>query len=121
MKLGELQMKFDEYQKKAITTDLTKGQGSGVLSISFMDKVLGLLGESGEIAEKLKKILRDKNAELTDTDRQELIKELGDVLWYVAVLADYLDASLDDIATNNISKLASRNQRGKLAGSGDNR
>lgn len=114
-------MKLNDYQKTAAKTDMTIGKGEGVLSIQFMDKVLGLLGESGEFAEKLKKILRDKDAKLSDTDRQELAKELGDVLWYVAVIANYLDVKLDDIAETNIQKLASRKTRGKLAGSGDNR
>ncbi len=114
-------MNFDEYQKKAITTDLSAGKGNEVLSIAFMDKVLGLLGESGEIAEKIKKILRDRDANLNEDDRKELAKELGDVLWYVAVLAHYLGASFDDIASQNIAKLASRNKRGALSGSGDNR
>ncbi len=114
-------MNFDEYQKKAITTDLSAGKGHDLLSIAFMDKVLGLLGESGEIAEKLKKVLRDKEAKLSEEDRKELAKELGDVLWYVALLAHYLEVPFDDIATQNITKLASRNTRGKLAGSGDNR
>ncbi len=114
-------MNFNDYQKKAITTDLSAGKGHEVLSIAFMDKVLGLLGESGEIAEKFKKILRDKDGHLDEADRKELTKELGDVLWYIALLARYLNVELDDIATQNIAKLASRNIRGKLAGSGDNR
>ena len=54
-------------------------------------------------------------------DREDIAKELGDVLWYVAVLADYLDLSLDDIATANLAKLASRQERGVLGGNGDNR
>lgn len=114
-------MNFNDYQKQAITTDLSVGKGKDVLSIAFMDKVLGLLGESGEIAEKFKKILRDKNAQLTDADRQELTKELGDVLWYIALLGHYMDIPLDEIATKNIDKLRSRHTRGKLSGSGDNR
>jgi NTP pyrophosphatase (non-canonical NTP hydrolase) len=114
-------MNFNDYQKAAAKTDITLGKGEGVLSIQFMDKVLGLLGESGEFAEKLKKILRDKDAQLSEADKQELAKELGDVLWYVAVIANYLDVSFDEIATNNIAKLTSRNTRGKISGSGDNR
>ncbi len=114
-------MNLNDYQKAAVKTDMTKGKGEGVLSIAFMDKVLGLLGESGEIAEKLKKILRDKDAQLSEDDRQELAKELGDVLWYTAVMADYLKMPLDKVASNNIAKLKSRHKRGKLAGSGDNR
>lgn len=114
-------MNFSDYQKAASTTDLTAGKGDGVLSISFMDKLLGLVGESGEIADKVKKILRDKNAVMTKEDEQELAKELGDVLWYIATIATNLGANLDDIAMANIEKLKSRQKRGKLGGSGDNR
>lgn len=114
-------MTFDEYQKQAKLTDLTAGRGSGVMSISFMDKVLGLAGESGEFADKIKKLLRDKNAQLDETDRQELVKELGDLLWYVAILAEYLNEPLEDVAIKNVEKLSKRHQAGKLSGSGDNR
>lgn len=114
-------MNFNDYQKKAITTDLSAGKGKEVLSIAFMDKVLGLVGESGEIAEKFKKILRDKDGKLTKENKKELTKEIGDVLWYIALLAHYMQIPLDDIATKNIDKLSSRKTRGKLAGSGDNR
>jgi len=114
-------MTFDEYQKNAIKTDLSAGKGHGLLSIAFMDKVLGLIGESGEIAEKFKKILRDKQGKLSDEDKQELSKELGDVLWYIALLAHYLEVPLDELATKNIDKLSSRHARGTLASSGDNR
>ena len=114
-------MNFNDYQKQAVTTDLSSGKGSEVLSVAFMDKVLGLLGESGEIAEKFKKILRDKDGKLTEEDRKELTKELGDVLWYIALLGHYLDVPFDDIATKNISKLKDRHNRGVLGGSGDNR
>ncbi|HSX27621.1 MAG TPA: nucleoside triphosphate pyrophosphohydrolase family protein [Patescibacteria group bacterium] len=114
-------MTFDEYQKKALATDLTGKPGQAVLSIGFMDKVLGLVGESGEFADKIKKILRDKSGKISDGDRQELTKELGDVLWYIAVLAKNLDISFDDLASQNISKLARRHQTGKIGGKGDNR
>lgn len=114
-------MTFDEYQKLAATTDITASKGEGVLSISFMDKVLGLVGESGEVADKVKKILRDKDAQLSKDDRAELAKELGDVLWYVSTVADNLGVNLDDVASNNIKKLKDRQIRGKLGGSGDDR
>jgi NTP pyrophosphatase (non-canonical NTP hydrolase) len=114
-------MTFDEYQKAALRTDITKDKGTGVMSIAFMDKVLGLTGESGEFADKIKKILRDKDAQINEEDNQELVKELGDVLWYIAVLADYLGVSLDELATRNINKLAKRHTEGKLTGKGDNR
>ncbi|GHJ56082.1 hypothetical protein Nm8I071_53890 [Nonomuraea sp. TT08I-71] len=83
--------------------------------------MLGLVGESGELAEKVKKWVRDLDSEESRIDRAGIAKELGDVLWYVAVLADHLDLSLDDIATANLAKLASRQGRGVLGGSGDDR
>jgi len=83
--------------------------------------VLGLVGESGEIAERFKKWVRDLDSEESLIDRADIAKELGDVLWYVAVLADYLALSLDDIATANLAKRAGRQGRGALGGSGDNR
>ena len=110
-------MKFDEYQKRALTTVLTTDD-------KFKDLlhwVLGINGESGEIAEKVKKIIRDKNGQINDDDKKELAKEIGDVLWYLAVFADQLGVSLDDIARQNLEKLQSRKKRGVLGGAGDNR
>lgn len=114
-------MNFNDYQKQALTTNLTPGDKGKVLSIAFMDKVLGLVGESGEFADKVKKILRDKNAQMNEADRQELTKELGDVLWYIALLAHHLDIPLDEVASGNIDKLFKRKAGGKLGGKGDNR
>lgn len=113
-------MTFDEYQTAAESTNLTPGKGD-VLSVAFMDKVLGLVGESGEFADKIKKILRDDNAEMSEEKRQMLVKELGDVLWYVALLAKHLDVTIEEVATLNIEKLKSRQTRGTLGGSGDHR
>lgn len=110
-------MKFDEYQEKALSTVLTTDD-------KFKDLlhwVLGINGESGEIAEKVKKIIRDKNGKVSDDDKKELAKEIGDVLWYLAVFAEDLGMSLDEIARQNLDKLQSRKQRGVLGGSGDNR
>lgn len=82
---------------------------------------LGLNGESGEVAEKVKKIVRDQAGKLTDFDRVEIGKELGDVLWYLAMLAEELGISLEEVAQGNIDKLISRKERGVIHGSGDNR
>ena len=83
--------------------------------------VLGLNGEAGEVAEKLKKIIRDGNNELTDEKREDIKKELGDVMWYVAQTARMAGLELSDIAQTNIDKLFSRKERGVIGGSGDNR
>lgn len=82
--------------------------------------MLGLLGEAGEMANKLKKIARD--GKVMDLDAiEDSEKELGDVLWYIAMLADGLGTRLGKIGRKNLLKLASRQQRGVLGGSGDNR
>jgi NTP pyrophosphatase (non-canonical NTP hydrolase) len=83
--------------------------------------VLGINGESGEIAEKLKKIIRDKAGVIDEADKADMGKEIGDVLWYLAVLAHDLGIPLDDIARQNLDKLQSRKARGVLGGDGDNR
>ncbi len=82
---------------------------------------LGLAGEAGEVAEHAKKAIRDDAGKIGDERRAAMSKELGDVLWYVAQLASELDLSLDDIAKQNLEKLFSRQQRGVLSGSGDDR
>lgn len=110
-------MTFDEYQKQAITTALYNG--NKMLDVCHW--ALGLCGESGEIAEKLKKIIRDHGGDPAKIDREDIKKELGDVLWYIAVLAQELGIDLDEIAQANVEKLASRKQRNQIKGSGDNR
>ena len=83
--------------------------------------LLGLGGEVGEIQNKCKKIIRDHNGIMTDEKRDELVKELGDVLWYVAMFAHELDADLDIVAKYNVTKLATRKAKNTISGSGDNR
>lgn len=110
-------MTLDEYQKQAATTALFTGD-------EFMDLLhwtLGVGGEAGELTEKIKKIVRDKKGKMNDTDREELMKEVGDVLWYLAVLSRHLGYDFDEVAEKNLAKLKSRQVRGKLGGSGDNR
>ncbi len=109
-------MKFSEYQEKSRVTALYPDKDN-----NFVYPTLGLVGESGEIAEKIKKVLRDNNGELTEDKKTEIGKELGDVLWYIAQLSTELDMNLDKIAQGNIEKLYSRLERGKIGGSGDNR
>lgn len=82
---------------------------------------LGLTGEAGETADKVKKIIRDKDGIVNEQDREQLIKEVGDILWYVSAAAYELDTSLEEIATVNIAKLQDRQARNKIKGEGDNR
>jgi NTP pyrophosphatase (non-canonical NTP hydrolase) len=82
---------------------------------------LGLAGEAGEVAEHAKKAIRDDAGSITEERRAAMAKELGDVLWYVAQLASELGLELEDIAQGNLDKLLSRQRRGVLSGSGDER
>ena len=115
-------MTLDEYQKQAMTTELMeRAKELNANDPAFMAKLLGLVGEAGEVAEKFKKIVRDKDGVVSEEDKKEIIKELGDVLWYISAMANYLDVSLDEVARMNLDKLFSRQNRGTSRGSGDNR
>lgn len=109
-------MNFDEYQEKSRKTALYPDKDN-----NFVYPTLGLSGEAGEVAEKIKKVIRDKGGIIDDETREAIKKELGDVLWYVSQLATELGLSVDEIAEKNIEKLYSRMERGKLQGNGDNR
>jgi NTP pyrophosphatase (non-canonical NTP hydrolase) len=82
---------------------------------------LGLAGEAGEVAEHAKKAIRDDRGQVSDERRSAIAAELGDVLWYVAQITTELGLDLDQIAAANLQKLLSRQQRGVLSGSGDER
>jgi NTP pyrophosphatase (non-canonical NTP hydrolase) len=110
-------VKFDDYQKQALTT----AEFSDEELKDIMHWVLGITGEAGEIAEKVKKIIRDKNGVFTPEDKVELSKEIGDVLWYLSTLAHQLDVPFSEVANGNLEKLKSRKERGVIGGSGDNR
>ena len=113
-------MEFDEYQSRAAKYDLSETTAD-LKAVGFIEKVLGLVGEAGETADKIKKILRDKDGVVSDDDRGLIVKELGDILWYVASIARYLNVSLSEVASGNIDKLESRWQRNELHGEGDER
>lgn len=102
---------FQEYQALAKTTAIYP-EGSRVVY-----PTLGLCGETGEIAEKIKKHIRDGK----ELDKEDLKKELGDVLWYLSALAGDLGIDLQDVALTNYLKLKSRKERNVIQGSGDNR
>ena len=111
-------MDFSEYQKESRKTALYP-KGTDMTALSYV--TMGLVGEAGEIANKVKKILRDKGGIVDEETKKDLAKELGDVLWYVANLATELGVDLSDIGEENLKKLFSRMDRGKIQGSGDNR
>lgn len=110
-------MTFDDYQKQALTTALNSQNELENLA----HWVLGIVGESGEIAEKVKKIIRDNHGQISAEAKKELAKEIGDVLWYLAVFADHLGISMEDVAADNLAKLQDRAKRNMIKGSGDNR
>ncbi len=109
-------MNFTDYQLEVSKTAVYPNVGN-----NFSYPALGLGGESGEVLEKIKKAIRDDNSTITPERKEELRKELGDVLWYVAQLCNELDLDLGMVAANNIEKLNSRKERGTLQGSGDDR
>lgn len=82
---------------------------------------LGLNGEAGEVAEKIKKVYRDGGSFKDPETIEAIVKELGDVLWYVSAIASDLGVSLNTVANTNLEKLARRKKRKVLSGSGDNR
>lgn len=90
-------------------------------SVGFIYPIIGLAGEVGELSEKCKKILRDKEGVVTSSDKEAITKEIGDVLWYVAALCSEFDLSMEEVAEINLEKLRSRKERGKIQGSGDDR
>ena len=110
-------MTFNEYQNKALETAIFNKD-------PLMDKTIwamGISGEAGEIIEKWKKIVAYKDGEISETDVLEIKKELGDVMWYVALLAHSLELSLDSVVELNVNKLADRKARNVQKGQGDNR
>ena len=112
----EVMMDFEEYQKKSRKTAIYPDLGK-----NFVYPTLGLVGEAGEVAEKIKKVIRDKNGIADKETKTEIAKELGDILWYVSQVATVLRLSFQEIAESNIEKLYSRMDREKLHGNGDNR
>jgi NTP pyrophosphatase (non-canonical NTP hydrolase) len=113
-------MHFREYQIKARTTDVgTSAQDC--LEPGWLYYVLGIAGETGEFCEKVKKLFRDKNGVVDQEFKDFVIKEMGDIQWYMARFADQFDINFDDVAETNIEKLLDRMERGKLHGEGDDR
>lgn len=113
LKLME-KLTFEQYDKW-LTKNIQNPQKDLLL------QVLGICGEAGEIAEKMKKIVRDKGGVIGEEDKMLMAKELGDVLWYLARFAQSIDMSIEDVALMNIEKLESRVKRGVVLGDGDER
>ena len=109
-------MDFDNYQIEARKTAIYPNKDK-----NFIYPTLGLVGESGEVAEKIKKVLRDNNGNFDYESKTAIKKELGDVLWYLANLCNELDFTLNEVAEENLEKLNNRLSRGKIFGSGDDR
>jgi len=108
-------MTFDDYQEDAVKTAIY-GEGDLILY-----PTLGLVNEAGEVAGKVKKVLRDNDGEFDEERVNALADEIGDVLWYMAALARDIGWTLDSIAQKNLAKLKDRQERGVIKGSGDTR
>lgn len=108
-------MDMDNYQAEASKT-AKYPDDSGLVYC-----VLGLASEAGEVAGKLKKAIRDENGVLSESRKEDLLAELGDVLWYCAMVALELDATLSSVAQANLNKLFDRKDRGVIGGDGDKR
>lgn len=109
-------MDFQDYQTACRKTAIYPNQGNNLIY-----PVLGLVGESGEVAEAVKKLIRDQKNELTDEYRLRIAREMGDVLWYLSALSDELGIPLAEIADINIKKLQARQEQNKLKGDGSDR
>lgn len=108
-------MTLNEYQQAALETAIYPE------SMRINYPALGMCGEAGEVADKVKKVYRDNNGDFNEEQRKAIAMECGDVLWYVAVMAHDIGFTLDEIGELNHEKLTSRQRRGKINGNGDNR
>ena len=109
-------MELNHYHRESRKTALYPNVGDNPIY-----PTLGLVGEAGEVADKVKKILRDKKGVFDKASKDDIKFELGDVLWYVSQLSSELGYELEEVAHANLQKLNSRKSRGKIQGSGDNR
>ncbi len=102
-------MDLNEYQREAQKTSIYPA------SAKIIYPALGLAGEAGEVANQVKKIIRDDGGQLTDDRRKKIIDELGDVLWYVAAIANDLSINLGEVAQENLLKLAYRKEQNYIS------
>lgn len=110
-------MTFNDYQEKAMSTAIYPGKGT-MIGLAYTS--LGL-GEVGEVQGKVKKIIRDDAGYISEDKKNDIKKELGDILWYVAAMCEELELSMSEVAEQNIKKLQDRKERNVIKGSGDNR
>lgn len=116
---GSLELTLNEYQARALDTAYYPGRNLDLMGLMYA--TLKLNGEAGEFAEHVGKAIRDDKGMITPDRKNKLIKELGDVMWYLAALSSELETSLQEVALLNLVKLADRKNRGVLGGSGDER
>ena len=108
-----MKLTFNNYQKYARETAIYKD--------GIFYPALGLCGESGEVADKIKKIYRDNDGIISEENKEQIVKEMGDVLWYLANMATDLGVTLEDVAKKNLEKIQSRQEKDLIHGEGDNR
>jgi NTP pyrophosphatase (non-canonical NTP hydrolase) len=109
-------MNLNDYQRFVDQNSFYQSKGNKIIY-----PTLGIVGEAGEVAEQVKKLIRDDGGKLTEDRRKGIVLELGDVLWYMASLCVELGIDFDDVATINIEKIRDRQKRGTLHGDGNNR
>lgn len=109
-------MEFNEYQRLAIKTAVYPCVGR-----NYVYPTLGLAGEAGEVVNRIKKALRDSSGEMAPDEKNLVAKELGDVLWYISLIAYELGTDLEVVAQQNLKKIMDRKERGAIGGSGDTR
>ena len=108
-------MEFREYEDVAMSTKV------GWYKNAILYPLIGFCGETGEVADKMKKVLRDKNGNFSKEDKIEILKEIGDTLWYMTALCHDLGYSLEDAANTNLYKIIKRRAENTIHGEGDNR
>lgn len=108
-----MKLTFNNYQKYARETAIYKD--------GIFYPALGLCSESGEVADKIKKIYRDNNGIISEENKEQLIKEMGDVLWYLANMSTDLNVTLEDIAKKNLEKIQARQKKNLIHAEGDDR
>ena len=111
-----MQLDFNEYQKRASKTAIYPNIGKNLTY-----PVIGLCGETGELANKFGKTIRDSNGIVTEDAREEMLSELGDILWFLSQTCTELNCTLEDVAEQNLDKLTLRKENDTINGRGDDR